>query len=578
MLAVVVLVVAGALVPGTAQAQTNDSVDSWDTTFTVGTDGLLRVSETIVWRFGSNSGRHGIKRTLPTREPFGDEADKKDAVYDITDVSVTSPDASAAFTTSTDCEQGGPRDCSETLKIGDANTRITSATATYTIGYTVSGALRSSGDYDELYWDVVGSEAPTIDRLSVSVEVPGGVQETRCYSGAAGTSTECTSQAVVDGRGVFTQEPRTAGTVTTIGAKIAPGLVSDNQPHLEKARMSETAKASLAFLGVGGSCTIAAIVGLLLFWRNSRDERFADVPPGMVPAGTDDAPVRPDKKSDHETIPVRVVPPDVPVAVGGLLIDGRIGARETSAVLVDLAVRGAIQLRAEDDGERVYARLVDASRVDQPFEEEFLRTIFSNEKAEPGAEVALHKPGALLKAGEQLSSDVTYSATKSRLMKSAGKVGERGSAMLSTVLWWMIGLPILLGMFSLVGSGGMQFTPTKSAAAASVDPSAAAILGFVIPAVVFGIGCWQIHSRGQRTALGRAFTDQVDGFHEYLATAEADQIQFEEGRDIFSEYLPWAIALNLTNRWAQICRRLAEEGRLPATPPAWYYGDPAPFN
>ena len=94
MLAVVVLVVAGALVPGTAQAQTNDSVDSWDTTFTVGTDGLLRVSETIVWRFGSNSGRHGIKRTLPTREPFGDEADKKDAVYAVSYTHLTLPTTS----------------------------------------------------------------------------------------------------------------------------------------------------------------------------------------------------------------------------------------------------------------------------------------------------------------------------------------------------------------------------------------------------------------------------------------------------------------------------------------------------
>ena len=44
--------------------------------------------------------------------------------------------------------------------------------------------------------------------------------------------------------------------------------------------------------------------------------------------------------------------------------------------------------------------------------------------------------------------------------------------------------------------------------------------------------------RGQRTADGRAVCDQVEGFKTYLATAEADQLQFEEGEDIFSKYGP----------------------------------------
>ncbi|HEX5908629.1 MAG TPA: hypothetical protein VFY56_16555 [Propionibacteriaceae bacterium] len=43
--------------------------------------------------------------------------------------------------------------------------------------------------------------------------------------------------------------------------------------------------------------------------------------------------------------------------------------------------------------------------------------------------------------------------------------------------------------------------------------------------------------RGQRTAEERAVCDQVEGFKTYLATAEADQLKFEEGEDIFSKYL-----------------------------------------
>ena len=79
--------------------------------------------------------------------------------------------------------------------------------------------------------------------------------------------------------------------------------------------------------------------------------------------------------------------------------------------------------------------------------------------------------------------------------------------------------------------------------------------------------------RGQRTADGRAVCDQVEGFQTYLATAEADQLRFEEGEDIFSKYLPWAIIFELADRWAKICGDLVAMGRLPDATPYWYVGN-----
>jgi uncharacterized membrane protein len=79
--------------------------------------------------------------------------------------------------------------------------------------------------------------------------------------------------------------------------------------------------------------------------------------------------------------------------------------------------------------------------------------------------------------------------------------------------------------------------------------------------------------RGQRTAQGRALCDQVEGFRNYLATAEADQLKFEEGEDIFSKYLPWAIIFGLADRWAKICADLVAMGRLPNQTPYWYIGN-----
>jgi uncharacterized membrane protein len=72
--------------------------------------------------------------------------------------------------------------------------------------------------------------------------------------------------------------------------------------------------------------------------------------------------------------------------------------------------------------------------------------------------------------------------------------------------------------------------------------------------------------------VGRALTDQIEGFRLYLATAEAEQLRFEEGEDIFSKYLPWAVMFELTERWTKVCERLVELGRIPAIVPTWYYG------
>ena len=58
----------------------------------------------------------------------------------------------------------------------------------------------------------------------------------------------------------------------------------------------------------------------------------------------------------------------------------------------------------------------------------------------------------------------------------------------------------------------------------------------------------------------------------WLAAAEADQLRFEEGEDIFSRYLPWAIAFDLAERWAKVCADLVALGRVPDTTPGWYYG------
>jgi uncharacterized membrane protein len=74
-----------------------------------------------------------------------------------------------------------------------------------------------------------------------------------------------------------------------------------------------------------------------------------------------------------------------------------------------------------------------------------------------------------------------------------------------------------------------------------------------------------------RTARGTALLAQAKGFRTYLETAEANQIRFEEGQDVFSRYLPFAIVFGVADRWAKVFAQLAASGAAVATP-TWYVG------
>lgn len=54
----------------TASAAGADQIDSYAATYQVQPNGVLQVKETLVWRFGDSSGRHGIQRDLVTREKY----------------------------------------------------------------------------------------------------------------------------------------------------------------------------------------------------------------------------------------------------------------------------------------------------------------------------------------------------------------------------------------------------------------------------------------------------------------------------------------------------------------------------
>jgi uncharacterized membrane protein YgcG len=525
----------------------DDQIDRFDIAYSVQPSGVLQVQETIVWRFGDNSGRHGIDRWLIVREPY-DET--QDAVYDVSNISVTSPDRGVSTqvdTSLTEEEQDG-RFEQLRIRIGDPDETISADTATYVISYQVTGAMRTFSGYDEFFWDATGFGNPFIQQASVTAEVPGGAQDVSCFTGPPTSTSPCQKRDFTKGgTATFAQTSIPPGQGMSIGVKISPGLVADNRPHLEpdgsKLTSGERA-AALGLAGVGGAVLIGSpLVGMLWWRKNGRDQRYAGLAPGTTPLAGQTAEVV--AHDPDIEIPVAFTPPRIPVAEAGLLVDGQVDTRETAATIIDLAVRGALQVQSTDS-EDFRVILLDPNRAAAPHEMVLLTSLFDGEP--PGATRSLSTRGSLLDAHNKMRDSVRNQVTDRGWFRKVPSATTTSSFGFGTIAL------VVFGAFALGAWVLWVLVP---------------LLPIIITVAVIRFKL----RRGQRTAEGRAVCDQIEGFRKYLATAEADQLRFEEGEDIFSKYLPWAIIFELADRWAKVCQDLVAMGRLPDATPYWYDGN-----
>lgn len=537
------------LVPTTlpARAATGDAIDSYTFDYVVNTDGTVDVTERLVYRFGPMSGRHGIERYLLTREPEADDP-STDVAYEYSSIRVSSPDAPDQFTTGT-IPGSAARTEYLRIRVGDPDVTISAPTATYVLTYTVRGALRSQDGYDEFYWDATGFDwNATLSNVAVSVTVPEGATAAACYVGRPESTTPCATSSVEGGVVRAGHDSLAVGEGLTVAAQIRPGLIADNTPLLVPSQQVEQQRRFAIVGGLTGAvAAVSAALGALLV-RSRRDRRYLDLPPGVVPPRGQEG--RVGASPSGIQVPVAFSPPPISVAEAGLLVDGRLEPRETAATLVDLAVHGVLKMSG-DRSAGYSITLVDPYAVRAPHEAALVQSVFPGLR--PGTTVRLGNAGRMTAAHDTMVAAVRRQVAAQAWFTHV----PGGSAGLHVRGFSRSGLGFFFAIAIFAGSGLL------------------ANLWLLLPVLPIVIVAMVVRSRlkrGQRTALGRALTDQAEGFREYLATAEADQIRFEEGEDIFSKYLPWAISFDLADRWAQLCQQLVDAGRIPDVQPDWFYG------
>jgi uncharacterized membrane protein YgcG len=550
-----VLLALGLVVALTAAAVPDQTsgreITRYDVTATLAADGTMRVTLDFDFDFGDDPG-HGPFLSLPTRVSYDDQQDR---AFRYTDISASSPtDAPAQVHREDDGS-------ALILRIGDENVDDVSGVQTYHVEYTADGLLNPANEQhsgDELYWNVIGAgwEIPLGD-LTVTVDGPAPVEGAVCFAGPYGSSTPCTSASFSGPTSTFTQDLVPVGdefsTVTGWPAGTFPGvepILVDKPDPLAPVRPASPLGIVALLVLVGG-----AVLAIVRVRRVGRDKAYLGLTPGLRPA--DNQPGAATGYRDRrDVVSVQFQPPaGVRPGEMGTLLDEKADPVDVTATLVDLAVRGWLRIeevprsnpkKKAKDWTLVQLKNKDGSLL--PYEDTLLSSIFATSTSVKLSDLKTTFAASMAKVQDGLYEHVTQSGWFRANPKSV------------RARWYGAGIALaILGIvltFVAFGSGlavtGLALVPV----ALVVVGVLVTILGKAAPA---------------RTEDGTAVLAQSLGFRRYLAPAEANQLRFEEGEDIFSRYLPYAIVFGLADRWARVFAELAAQGRT-FEQPGWYVG------
>jgi hypothetical protein len=503
------------------------TIESFHADIVVHPDSSLSVTETIEIAFTRR--RHGIYRDIPFR--YTDEFGKK----------TTAPIRVASV-----ADPFGKKRPYKVIRAGDAvririgrNDAFVDGRQVYVITYTVQNAILFLDTHDELYWNVTGNDwDTTIRSASSTVTVESGRRDIAfrgsCYTGLRGArNSSCTFLPSGKGGGFRTGNSLSSREGLTIALGWDKGIVrppSFLQRTLSTLNLSENGVFLLPF--------VTLVLMTVHWYRRGKD---------------------PDVGS---SVPVMYTPPEedgrpLPPAEVGALSDERLDPKDITASIVNLAVRGFVTIREHKTAGLLFDRTdyalekVKEADDDLPlFEKKLMAKLFSGH------------------SGEVLVSDLKYSFYKNldelkdavfRRLQSLGYFRTLPGSVKGLYRGIGIGggvLGVLIGVITDKVTGGI---PGKIVAAFVLSGLAVFLFAPVMPV---------------KTRKGALALRKVKGFEEFLLRAEKDRLERMADQNLFEKYLPYAIALDVSDRWARAFEGISQEA------PRWYSatGDTGMFH
>ncbi|WP_409727898.1 DUF2207 domain-containing protein, partial [Pseudorhodoplanes sp.] len=520
-------------------------------------NGDLDVTETIRVQAEGREIRRGILRDFPTRYTA---RDGRRVEVGFVVLSVTRNGNPEPY--STERLSNGVR-----VRIGSADRTVQFGPNTYVINYRTTRQIGFFADFDELYWNATGTGWTfPIDVAEARITLPEPVAftQTAFYTGPQGaTGTDARIVEQRPGYIVFrTTRPLPARNGLTVAAGFPRGIVSPpTQAQLAQYWLADNLPVAVAAIG------LLLLFGYYLYaWlKVGRDPRRGTIIPLFAPPRGMSAPA---VRYVHEM---------------------EFDNRAFSAAILDLAVHGGVKIN--DSGRQMRLTALAGGQNVSPPVAEMARELFLLDNSLLLDNVN-HK--TIGKAKDKLHEHLQ------RLYQNTLFTNNYRWSIMGVILWLAFIGAIALSVFSTYGSdlgGAMLFGTAFAAPAVAVMVSfllgvmagrtglaaflfgvafsgAFAIAGFAVllgavhtatgslvalailaPIIVAPMVWLAFYVLKAPTVEGRKVMDEIEGFKLYLGVAEEDRLNYlhppEKTPELFERYLPYAVALDVENKWAQ---------------------------
>ncbi|MCH2212905.1 MAG: DUF2207 domain-containing protein [Fuerstiella sp.] len=567
----------------------SEKIHSFHSDIDVLRDGSLRVTETITVTSGQNRIKRGIYRDFPTlyRSRY---FVRIELPFDVVSVKRDGTDEPYH----TEQQSNGVR-----LYIGRKNYTLPPDKYTYEIIYTTNYQLGYFEEHDELYWNVTGNgwEFP-IEQATARVRLPSDVPRDKLthegYTGLQNSRAKHLTSQVdeADGTVSFATTrvlgPREGLTVVVGFSK---GFV-DEPTKRERSKLYF--KANLALWVMLGGLLVVFVYYICAWVAVGRD------PPG------------------NTIVPLFQPPLDLPPACMRFLHRCGYDRKCFTAALLNMAVKKWLTID-EEDGEYTLRRNTDSQKGKlSPGEQKIARTLLNSSSIKLEQKNHSRIGKAIEKLGERLSSEFEGKLFfRNRWWLLPGWLLSALAVMAGAVCsgWQALGIVGFLGVWLSIwtcGCGalaGMVVATWRSALALRRNTqkrlgSFGGALFLTVFAIPFFIGetfglvilvrattIWMMpmlvglvalnwtfwHLIRQPTVEGRRIMDQIEGFRMYLGTAEQEYLQRmhppEQTPELFEKYLPYALALDVENKWAERFSEILQETSITSGQPGDYHPD-----
>ena len=505
-------------VPGLALAE-QERITSFDSAITVNQDGSMRVENTIGAMVTGDQIVHGIYYDFPTI--YSNTRTGGRLVIDFRVLGVQRDGQAEPYTVEN--WENGKR-----VKIGSADTVIDPGEHTWLLQFTVDRELGYFADHDELYWNVTGNGwVFPIDRASATVTLPTGaaakITGLSAYTGASGSTTSAvTTTQGADGTPTFVTtsilNPREGLTIVVGWPK---GFVQ-----------APTAATRFGWFLRDNGALIAGLLGVLLVFLYYMIVWY-----------------RYGKDPDRGTIFARFAPPEG-MSPGGVRYLSRMAhdSKTFTAALIDMAVKRYISIHQER-----HKYWIERDTAPE--------SVLSDD------ELAL--AGVLIGTSARVDFEREHAEEIQRAILASKKPLEadyQPRFFVSNIGY------LLTGILLSIGVGVLTFFLSTRGNALQFVALIVVGVALAVMAAVFG------STLKSYTQQGRKLVDEVAGFKMYLSVTEKDRMNLlnppERTPEMFEKFLPYALALDVEQRWseqfASVFARMAAEGRPYA--PVWYHG------